>query len=422
MREDFLHYIWQFQKFDRTALKLTTGEPLQVVKPGLHNHDAGPDFSQGTVRIDGLSLNGHIEIHINSSDWDAHKHQHDPAYNGVILHVVLHHDREVYRQDGTQLPTLELQERIHEFDHKGYQRFVNRLGDIVCEQELPTVDTMVKVAAMERALMERLERKAGRVYELHSRLAGHWNAIVYALLGECFGFKINKEPFRQLVSLVPYGIVQKVKSQHEIEALLFGVAGFLMGRAADAYHQKLMTTYAFLKRKFNLQAEVAPGIWKFGRLRPANFPTVRIAQFASVLVEHQHLFDRLSGATSLQMLRQFFNINPDMYWQNHYQFGHPSSSTTSLGKSSIDTLIVNAVIPTWIGYGKLHQSDIYVHRALQVLQMLRPESNRITRRWEAVGLRSTSSADSQGLIELFQNYCAEKRCLWCNIGSSILSR
>ncbi len=422
MREDFLHFAWQHLHFNTVNLRLTNGDSLTLLKVGEHNLNSGPDFGQSRIKINGLEWMGNTEIHIKSSDWNVHKHQYDPAYNGVVLHVVYDYDLDIFREDGTLVPTLELKSilDLELLDH--YETFLMSYDEIICSRHWNEVPIVIKVNAIEKALVERLEMKSKVVQDLYDDSRGDWDEISFRLLGQNFGFKINKHPFQLLVESVPLNIVRKLESLDRVEALLFGQAGFLTGKSIDAYHAKLKNEYLFLKRKFNLKSNVLKeSVWKFGKLRPPNFPTIRIAQLAAI-VNNNHLFELLTQGSLLE-LKQKLKISASDYWQHHYKFGvETNRKYPGMGNASLDILIVNTTIPLLIAYSKIHQKEEMVEQALGYLQMIKPESNRVVRKWEALGYVCESSADSQGVLELFQSYCAKKKCLNCNIGTSILNK
>ncbi len=424
MNEEFLHYAWQFLHFNTRNLTLVTGESVQILQVGVHNLDAGPDFANSRVKIDTMDWMGFVEIHVKSSQWNQHKHQHDAVYNGVVLHVVYEHDEEVYRADGSSIPTCVLKGRIDPELISSYNALTNSIDEIKCKPNWPLINTVTKVNTIEKALVNRLERKAGRVMELHEKYRGDWNEIAFKLLAENFGFKINKEPFQLLADSIPLKILTKASSLFKVEALLFGLAGFLQGKSSDEYHFKLKNEYHFLRNKYRLQSNVlSESVWRFGRLRPPNFPTLRIAQLASIIYHEKHIFDLLAGSGSIQKIRQLLKPPVSAFWQNHYRFGSPAIKKSSgIGGSSIDTLIVNTTIPLLVAYGKVQNTSEQMERAINYLQLIQPESNRVVRKWEDIGFICESSADSQGILELFQTQCLQKRCLWCNIGNTILNR
>lgn len=423
MNESFLHYLWQFQYFDKKELKTTTHEDIVVFKPGILNGDAGPDFSQAKVKIDGIEWAGNVEIHIQSSGWIDHGHQQDHAYENVILHVVWTEDEPIFRKDGTRIPTLELRTRVDEKLIAEYQRLINHHSAIPCEHSFGSVDNILKLSMVDKVLMKRLEDKAKHVNILLSQNNGDWEETTYQLLAANFGFKVNKEPFVQLAKALPYKFIQKHRDQlWQLEALLFGQAGFLVAKTKDEYITKLYHEYDFLSKKYALQSsQMHPAQWKFLRLRPANFPTLRIAQFAAILLSRKSIFSHLMELENYKELKRFFEVTTSSYWHEHYRFGKKADGVVpSFGIASSDVVIINSVVPLWVAYGKAKDDWSLVDRAVNILQQIPAEKNKIVSVWKDLGYLSKTAFDSQGLIELYQNFCTTRQCLNCAIGSAIL--
>lgn len=423
MSETFLHYLWQFQYFDKKELKTTVGDSLIIFKPGMLNTDAGPDFSQAKVKVDGMDWAGSVEIHIQSSGWIDHGHHEDQAYENVVLHVVWEEDKPIYRNDGTRIPALELKERVNNQLIKEYQKLINNSSVIPCEHSFKRTDSLVKLSMVDKALMKRLEDKANLVKSMLDQNQGDWEEITYQLLATNFGFKVNKEPFLQLAKALPYKIIQKHRDRPlQVEALLFGQAGFLVAKTKDEYITKLFAEYEFLSKKYSLQpSQMNPAQWKFLRLRPSNFPTLRIAQFASLLHSKKSIFSNLIEIGSYNDLQKFFKIAPSSYWQNHYRFGKKAEGLVpDFGESSADMIIINSVVPLLVAYGKAKDDWSLVDKAVNILQSIPSEKNKIVTLWKDLGYSSKSAFDSQGLIELYNNFCQHRQCLNCAIGSAIL--
>lgn len=422
MNESFLHYIWQFQYFDKTDLQLATGEELLIIKPGNHNTDAGPDFGNAQIKIESINWAGHVEIHLKSSEWYSHKHEQDLAYENVVLHVVWENDKPVYRQDKTLLPTLELKNRVDEMLIHSYKKLVNSSSDIACEKNLRAVEPIVQLSMLDKALMQRLEAKSRLVTELLNSNRGDWEETTYQGLAKAFGFKINSDPFFELAKTVSFKTLQKQKSLLEKEALLFGAAGMLTTKTKDEYITALYDEYQFLKKKFKLgEAELSPAQWKFLRLRPANFPTIRIAQLSSILHHHQNIFSKLIEAEGAKSLTNIFSVQQSSYWQKHYRFGKPAKGKVpELGESSIENLIINTVAPLLVAYGKSKDDQTYIDKAVDFLNQIAAEQNKITRQWGDLGVIIKSASDSQGSIELYNSFCKKRQCLNCTIGVAIL--
>jgi len=421
--ESFLHYVWQCQYFEKKELKTTTGDSLLIFKQGLLNSDAGPDFSQAKVRIDGIDWAGSIEIHIQSSGWLDHGHQQDKAYENVVLHVVWEEDKIINRKDGTRMPALELKGRVDDQLLRKYQKLLANTSVIPCEHSFRIADSFIRLSMIEKALMTRLESKAKLVTTLLEQNTGDWEETAYQILASNFGFKINKEPFLQLAKALPYKLIKKHHDQPlQVESLLFGQAGFLIAKNKDEYLTRLFDEYKFLGMKYSLHgAQVNLAQWKFLRLRPANFPTLRIAQFASLLQSKKSIFSTLIEIETYDELQRFFEITPSLYWHAHYRFGKKAKSQVpAFGRASADIVIINSVVPLLVAYGKAKDDWNLVERAVNILQQIPSEKNKIISIWKNLGYISKNAFDSQGLIELYQNFCQRRQCLNCTIGAAIL--
>jgi len=308
MNESFLHYLWQFQYFDKKNLCATEGEAISILKTGNMNTHAGPDFSNAKVRIADIEWAGNIEIHIKSSDWYAHKHDVDSAYENVVLHVVWENNKPVYRKDGTPLATLELKNKVNESILREYQKLIGNPAAIACERSFRHVSELVKFSMLDKALMQRLETKAQHVHELVKLNNGDWEETTYQLLAKNFGFKTNSDPFFQLSKSLPYKIIQKQSQLILVEALLFGQAGMLETKTKDEYVTQLFREYHLLEQKFSLQdSKLNPSQWRFLRLRPANFPTVRLAQFAALLFSTKNIFSHLTLLKERRLTENKYN-------------------------------------------------------------------------------------------------------------------
>lgn len=421
MSESFLHYLWQFQYFDRKDLLTTEGEQLAVLKTGLLNTNAGPDFFNAKINIGSIEWAGNVEIHIKSSDWFTHHHETDAAYNNVILHVVWENDKPV-GQNGTSIPTLELKDRVDPSLLKEYKKLINSPASIPCEKSLPSVEELIKLSMLDKALMQRLESKAGLVKDLLNLNNNDWDETTYQLLAKNFGFKVNADPFFQLSKVLPYKIMQKQSSLLQAEALLFGQAGMLETKTKDEYISLIFREYNLLSQKYALHDwRLNAGQWRFLRLRPANFPTIRIAQFASMLFHSKNIFSQLMSAESYLSIRKIIEQHQSEYWRTHYRFGKKAKGSVSeLGDASIENIVINTVAPLLVAYGKHKDEQVYIDRAIDLLQQLPAEQNKITRAWGELNWKVKNAFDSQASIELYNNFCQKRQCLNCNIGISIL--
>ena len=424
MSEAFLHYIWQFQYFDKHELQTTSGDPIQIFNPGNRNSHAGPDFQNARMKIGGMEWIGSAEIHIQASGWLEHKHDRDEAYENVILHVVWKNDKAIPRSDGSLLPTLELMNRVNRKFFLNYQRLVNSPESIPCAPFLTQVNAITKLAMIDRVLIDRLESKSARIFEILNKNHHDWQETCYQVLARSFGLKVNPDPFQQLAQLLPYKVLRKHgdKLLH-IEALLFGQAGFLEEDNDDEYYCLLRREYNLLRQKYSLSdRRLNKAQWKFLRLRPANFPTIRLAEFASLLHARPSLFSAILEAETYPALVSIFSAQQSGYWTCHYTFFKKAKEPVNfLGGASIVTLIVNAVGPLLVAYGKSRDDQRYVDRAVAILRQTPGESNTIISQWRTLGLNSKTAFDSQALIELQNNYCSKKRCLECTIGVSLIN-
>ena len=423
MNESFLHYIWQFQYFDKRDLKCSSGDEITVFNPGFKNTDAGPDFHNAKLKLGLIEWAGSVEIHINSSGWREHKHQDDPAYENVVLHVVWEEDEPIRRRDGTLLPTLELKERVAPAFLLQYKRIVHSRNKIPCANAINAVPDIVRISMLEKALTARLEKKAATVREVLKKTNGDWEETCYQILCRNFGFKVNTDPFLQLAQSLPYKILMRHGDRLEqMEALIFGQAGFLKETINDAYYLLLKREYNLLMKKYDLAGkQMNKAQWRFLRLRPANFPTIRLAQLASVLYHQKNLFSKIISTTSWKELTPVFAVKPSEYWLHHYQFFKKQEKMIpSLGRMSVENIVINSIVPILVAYGKSRDDQDFVDRAVQLLQETASEENNILRSWEVLGLSCKTAFDSQALIELHNSFCLRRRCLDCNIGFALL--
>jgi hypothetical protein len=423
MNESFLHYIWQFQYFDKKDLRCSTGEAVTVFNPGFRNSHSGPDFYDAKLRIDSIEWAGSVEIHIYSSGWREHKHQEDPAYENVVLHVVWEENETILRNDGTHIPTLELKLRVAQSFLLQYKRIIHSRNKIPCANAIAMVPDVIKRSMLDKALMSRLESKANNILVAFQKSNADWEETCYQMLCKNFGFKVNTEPFLQLAQSLPYKLLMKHADKSEqVEALIFGQAGFLNETINDSYYLLLKREYILLKTKYDLRSrQMNKAQWRFLRLRPANFPTVRLAQLASLLFHQKKFFSRIVAPGTLQELMLMFSAKPSDYWLHHYQFfKKQEKEIPSLGKMSVENILINSIVPLLVAYGKAKDNQGCIDRALRILQELRSEKNNILSSWEALGLSSKSAFDSQALIELHNSFCLRRRCLDCNIGFSLL--
>ncbi len=422
MPETFLHFLWRWRRFDLQDLYTTEGQALEILHPGEHNTHAGPDFFNARVRIGDTLWAGNVEIHVRSSEWLAHRHHEDPAYDNVVLHVVLEEDQPVTRhRDGSRLACLVLEGRIPPRLLAIYQRLEHERAWIPCEHFFTSTPDIVRLNWLDRVLVERLEQKTATIADLLTTTENHWEVAFYQLLARNFGLKVNAEPFEALARSLPLTVLAKHKnSRLQIEALLFGQAGLLEKIFQDEYPQALAQEYRHLAHKYAL-VPLAASQWKFLRLRPANFPTIRLAQFAALVHQSAHLFSKILEAEHVRALENLFAVQPADYWLTHYQFDKPSLSRTKLlGRDFVHLLIINTIVPVLFHYGRMKENTDLQNRALRLLEELPPESNSIVDGWAALGVPPRHAYQSQALLHLKTRYCDPKRCLECGVGNFIL--
>ena len=422
--ESFLSFVWQYFSFNTLKLTTTAYDAVMIRDPGYMNRNAGPDFLQAKIQIGDIDWVGAVEIHLKSSDWNRHNHKNDPAYNQVILHVVWEHDIKVQRYDGSELPSLELKSRVSPDLISKYTHLVyNKDRALPCRSQINSIDRIIITSMIESAFVERLEQKSNYVNKVLKESGNNWDETAYRIIVRNFGFSINKENMFLLTKFLPYSIVSK--HQHnvfQLEALLFGMAGFLFN-PIDEYHLKLHDEYIFLKQKYNLKVDFLKRYqWKYLRLRPQNFPTVRLAQLAGLLVRIKNVFSYILQSSEMENKLDRINISTSEYWRRRYDFGkfYKGKRSNNFGMESVKNLTINTIVPILAAYGSFVSDKKYYTRAINLLQNISPENNRIIKNWIDVGVFPEHAFDSQGLIELANSYCSKKRCLNCAIGTKIL--
>ena len=425
MKENFLHFVWQYQYFSKAELKTSQGESIQIIHPGNYNTNAGPDFINSKIRIGDMEWAGNVEIHYNASDWFAHAHEQNTAYDNVALHVVWKNNKEALRKDGTIIPTIELKGRVDEKLILNYSTLVKAKDGIPCAASFTTVADIKKINMLEKALMQRLQRKAEEVNELLVKNNNDWEETAYQCLAKSFGFKVNNEAFLSLSKSIPYKIIKKhSNSSMKIEALLFGTAGLLNAEFKDDYPNSLKKEFYFLQQKYSLEdKKLNESEWKFLRVRPANFPTTRIAEFAAVMNNVPHLFSLFTESIANDAIVEALSSEVSPYWKNRYIFDKEvKHKPERIGKSSVYSIIINTIAPLLVCYGKQTGEDYYIEKALKLVEIVPAEDNVIIRQWKEIGLIVKNASDSQGAIELYNNFCKTRSCLSCTIGADIVSR
>lgn len=423
MQEDFLHYVWQHKKLNLKSLKTTSREPVTLKAVGLPNVNSGPDFFNAQLSIGTQLWAGNVEIHVKSSDWYVHHHETDASYDNVILHVVWEHDMEIYRKDNTPIPTLELKTYVRPQTYKNYNALLNQKQSwIPCQTTIKDVDGFTVKHWLERLYLERLEGKYQAIETQLLESKHNWEAVLFWQLAKNFGLKVNGEAFLSIAKSIEFSVIRK--SQFDVlqlEALCFGQAGFLETEAQDPYVFELKSTYDFLKNKFSLsRAGVIPV--QFFRLRPPNFPTLRLAQLAALYSRSLNLFSTLIETQSLDQIHTLLEGATSKFWETHYTFEKTSKSTPKkLTKAFINLLVINTIVPIKFAYNKFNrhssQDDI-----LEIMREIPMERNSIVNKFHSLYSFGKTALDSQALIQLKQQYCSKNKCLQCAIGSALLNR
>ena len=423
MKEDFLHYVWKFQKLISPRLRTVSWQRLPVLNPGLHNENSGPDFFNAQLQLDGQLWAGNVEIHIQSSDWYAHGHEKDPAYDSVILHVVWIHDAEVIRDNGEVIPVFEIQDFVEPLAVKKYNKLLTRANRwINCEQDFASIDDFTLHNWLEKLYFERLETKSELVLHHLSQQTNHWEAVLFQLLCKSFGLKVNGDSFLSIASSIPFSVIEKCrKNIRSLEALFFGEAGFLSSNNQDNYYIELQREYKYLQHKFKLQdqAGIQP---KYFRLRPNNFPTIRLSQIASLYAKQEHLFSKIVTLNSKDEFYSLFDVTASSYWDSHYNFGVPSSTRIKkLSKKFIDLLLINTILPVKFCYA-LQQGKDNVEELIVLARSISEEENTTVKKFNTLKQVASQALESQALLQLKTKYCDQNRCLQCAIGNKILNK
>jgi uncharacterized protein DUF2851 len=423
MDEKFLHFIWLNQQFTTRQLKTADGKPLTILSKGLPHQDAGPDFQQGKIKIGDTVWAGHIEIHVQSSDWFDHQHHKDEAYQNVVLHVVYENDKEVLYNNGQPIPTLVLKPLIDLNLYFDYEQLLKSRNWIPCMHSISGVNRFHLNHWIDRMLATRLEHKTKRIDDLLRRTNQSWEEAFYISVSRYFGSKINDDAFEWLAFSLPLNILAKHKHQLiQIEALLFGQAGLLDRDFKDEYPNQLKKEFDFLRKKHGL-SPLKPSVWKFLRLRPAAFPTVRIAQMAMLVHQSTHLFSKILEAGNVKDVVQLFETGTSDYWTTHFQFDKASNKRIKkLGRKTIENIIINTIVPFLFYYGRFKQYPEFKEKAFSYLEHLPAERNSIITKWEGLIGPVKSAYQTQALLTLKADYCDKKKCLACEIGNHILKR
>jgi hypothetical protein len=431
MREEFLYYIWE-NRLTGKDLKTSEGETVEVVATGSRNTNSGPDFLEAKIQIGDKLWAGHVEIHVKTSDWNRHGHQLDKAYKNVILHIVYENDTKV-----NDIPTIELKGHFDESLFAHYQKLISSKNWIPCEKSIGQIPVFTRLTWLDRMAVERLEVKSETVTKILKNNQFDWEDTLYKLIMRYFGLKVNNESFEYLASILPFKTLLKhADNLLQVEAMLMGCSGFLEDDFTEDYPRLLKREFSVMKAKFNLLAMPAER-WKFMRMRPSNFPTIRLAQMAQLIHKNGCLFSKIKAAKDTAEVKTLFDVAASEYWETHWRFetrlpnppdplkrgNHGSRKTAKhLGDATADILIINAVAPLLFCYGKLHKDDSYCETALQFLEDTEAEDNAIIRRYAQYGITAENAMQTQALLHLYSYFCKRKRCLECRIGNVLLHK
>jgi len=420
MKEDFLHYLWKFKKFETLNLITTQKEQITIIKTGDYLELSGPDFFNAQIIIGKQKWAGNVEIHLKSSDWYVHGHEKDVAYENVILHVVWEHDTEIFGRNNREIPVLVLKDYVSSETVNNYQALMSPKSWISCEKQIAQIDDFVFKNWQERLFFERLERKSKFIYDLLEETNQDWEAVLFCLLAKNFGLNTNGSAFLQIAKKLPFSIIRKESFEVEnLEALLLGTSGLLDAEKEDVYFKDLKIRYFYLLYKYQLDKAYTDPV-EFFKHRPDNFPTIRLSQLASLYNKHQNLFSKIIALKSVKSIYELFNVSASLYWQNHYQFDKESPKKSKpLSKSFIDLLIINTIIPIQFAYSNI-MGESFSEDLIALLNEVSPEKNSIIEKFESFDISAKNAFDTQTLIQLKNEYCNQKACLRCAVGMELL--
>ena len=419
MTEKLLHFIWQFQYFNKTNLITQEGEELVILNQGTLNTNQGPDFLLASVKMNNITFVGNIELHINASDWYKHKHSNDENYNNVILHVVWNYDKPLVVKNKI-IPTLELKTLVAKLLLQRYKSLMEFTTKIPCQTFLPALTSIGWMSWKERLAAERLENKATEILQLFQESKQHWEETFWWLLAANFGIKINQQVFKEIAQTITVQVLAKHKNQmQQLEALLLGQANFLNEKPTDEYTTLLQKEFQFLQHKYKLKKVNVKVL--FLRMRPASFPTIRLAQLAMLIHNSSHLFSKIEELKTVEEVKLLFDITANDYWHYHYKLGEKTDyAPKHLGSQMVDNILINTIVPTLFAYGWYNKEESYKTKAIQWLQKISAEKNTIIKYWQTAEIAIQSAFDTQALLQLDKNYCKQLKCLECAVGNKIL--
>jgi len=420
VKEDFLHYVWQYKKFDFSNLKTISGELLTIINCGNYLQQTGPDFFNAQIVLGNQKWVGNIEIHIKSSDWYLHQHEKDTNYENVILHVVWEHDTPVFRKDNSEIPVLELKNYIKKKELENYRQLIFQKSWIYCENQIAKIDSFVLSNWQERLFVERLERKYMPIEQLLIETGNNWEAVLFCMLAKNFGLNTNGEAFLKIAKSIPFSVIRKESVEvANLESLLFGMADLFPIDAEDSYTKDLKKRFEYLSQKHKLRKMTIEPV-QFFKHRPDNFPTIRLAQLAMLYHNQQNLFSKVIVAKKVKDLYQLFEVTTSDYWQTHYQFDKESpKKKKQFSKSFIDLLVINTIVPIQFAYAKSMGKEAS-ESLLDLLREVTAEKNIIIEKFSGFGIKAGNAFESQSMLQLKNEYCNYSKCLQCALGIQLL--
>ena len=420
MKEDFLHYVWQYKKFDFSNLTTIAGESLTIINGGSYLQQAGPDFFSAQISIGNQKWAGNIEIHIKSSDWYLHHHEKDSNYDNVILHVVWEHDAPIFRKDNTEIPTLELKHYVGKVVLENYNSLSSPKSWINCENQIASVEAFIFSNWQERLFFERLERKSIPIEQLLCDTENDWEAVLFCMLAKNFGLNTNGETFLKIAKAIPFSIIRKESFEVEnLESLFFGTADLFPIDIQDNYTKDLKNRFDYIAQKHQLKKIVFEPV-QFFKHRPDNFPTIRLAQLAMLYYKEHNLFSKLNAAKNLEELYHLFEISTSEYWLTHYQFDKESpKKKKQFSKSFIDLLVINTIVPIQFAYAKSQGKEVS-ETLLNLIRAIDAEKNVIMEKFSRFGVKPRNAFETQSLLQLKNEYCNRGKCLQCAVGIQLL--
>lgn len=422
MTESLLHYLWKFRLFNQTRLNTKSDETVEIIHPGIHNHNSGPDFFNAKIKIGNKTWAGNVEIHFNGNEWYLHKHQFDAAYKNVVLHVVFQADNLYYEcLENKTIPCLELKGRVDENLLSRYNFLMQNELPFPCAASLKNIEEFIQHNMLERAAVERLENKTKHIEDQLKATNGDWEQTCWQTVARYLGSGIHGDALELVARNIPITTIAKHSNNSlQIEAIVFGVAGMLNEVFADDYPNELKREFNYLKRLHSLP-EMNKGIFKWAKTRPANFPTLRLAQLAALAQNMQHIFSKLLK-DDIQFLAGLLNkLEVNIYWKNHFRFDEEAENKfSSIGKNTLQIITINAIVPLLFAYGKNTGNEMLTEKAVDILRQSKPEINATISLFKKYGMAAPNALLTQGVLQLKNSYCNNKQCLNCSIGNSIL--